>query len=126
MTFELGAVQKCASLVDFEKCSKMSISLQKSASIHMRTSPDKFVVRLELASPDLESFLSLVRAGRRRLRHRGLEARGARVEALERLRDAVELRVQAREVPGVELRRLVVDDRAFGLAKLAKSVECCK
>ena len=44
--------------VDFEKCRDMSIYLHKSASIQKRTSPDKFVVRLEFASPDLESFLS--------------------------------------------------------------------
>ena len=32
--------------------------MQRSASIQRRTNPDNFAVRLELASPDLESFLS--------------------------------------------------------------------
>ena len=35
-----------------------TIYLEKSASIQPRTSPDTFAVRLELASPDLESSLS--------------------------------------------------------------------
>ena len=34
--FEFGAVQKYANLVDLEKCRKMSIYLQKSASIQPR------------------------------------------------------------------------------------------
>ena len=37
--FEFGAVRRCANLVDLEKCfKKMSIRLQKSASIQPRTS----------------------------------------------------------------------------------------
>ena len=40
--FEYGAVRRCANLVDLEKCFKMSIWLQKSASIQKRTSPLKF------------------------------------------------------------------------------------
>ena len=40
--FEFGAVQKFVNLVDLEKCCKMSIWLQKSASIQPRTSLSKF------------------------------------------------------------------------------------
>ena len=36
------AVQKYVSLVELEKCCKMSIYLQKSVSIEPRTSPDKY------------------------------------------------------------------------------------
>ena len=39
---EFGAVQRIANLVDLEKRCKMSIWLQKSASIQPRTSPLKF------------------------------------------------------------------------------------
>ena len=35
-----------------------SIYLQETASIESRTSPYKFIIKLELASPDLEPFLS--------------------------------------------------------------------
>ena len=52
----------CANLVDFEKCFfKIYFNekiLAKSASIQPRTSPDKLAVRLDLASPDLEFYLS--------------------------------------------------------------------
>ena len=40
--FAFGAVQKYANLVDLEKCRKMSIYLQKSASIQPRMSPLEF------------------------------------------------------------------------------------
>ena len=40
--FELGAVRRFVYLVDLEKCFKMSIWLQTSASIQKRTSPPKF------------------------------------------------------------------------------------
>ena len=40
--FESGAVQRIAILVDLEKCCKMSIWTQKSASIQKRTSCPKF------------------------------------------------------------------------------------
>ena len=40
--FGIQKVQRNANLVDLEKCSKMSIYLQKSASIQRRTSPPKF------------------------------------------------------------------------------------
>ena len=42
LNFEFGAVQRCANLVDLEKCLNMNIWLQKSASIRKRTSPLKF------------------------------------------------------------------------------------
>ena len=45
-------------IIDLEQCCKMSICLQKSASMQPRTSPDKFAVRSKLESPDLESLLS--------------------------------------------------------------------
>ena len=41
-SFELGAVQRCVNLVDFEKCKKWTIWLQNSASIEKRTSPLKY------------------------------------------------------------------------------------
>ena len=49
-----------------KQCCKISVSiyLQQLASIKTRTISDKFFVRSELASPDLESFLPL---GRREL-----------------------------------------------------------
>ena len=40
--FEFGAVQRFLNLVDLEKCCKMRIWTQKSASIQQRTSPLKF------------------------------------------------------------------------------------
>ena len=40
--FKFGAVRRCVNLVDLEKCEKISIWLQKSASIPKRTSPLKF------------------------------------------------------------------------------------
>ena len=40
--FELGAVQRIANLVDLEKCCKMSIWTQKSASIQPRTDRRKW------------------------------------------------------------------------------------
>ena len=40
--FEFGAVRRCANLVDLAKCLRVSIWLQKSASIQKRTSPLKF------------------------------------------------------------------------------------
>ena len=40
--FEYGAVQRCAKLVDLEKCFPMSIYLQRSVPIQKRTSPLKF------------------------------------------------------------------------------------
>ena len=40
--FEFGAVQKCVNLVDLEKCCKMSIWLQRLASMTPITSPPKF------------------------------------------------------------------------------------
>ena len=40
----------------------MSMYSHKSHSIQPRTNPDKFAVRLGLASPDLISFLPLARA----------------------------------------------------------------
>ena len=40
--FQFGEVQRSANLVDLEKRSKMSIYLQKSASIQPRTSFSKF------------------------------------------------------------------------------------
>ena len=40
--FESGAVQRIANLVDLEKCCKMRIWMQKSASMQKRTSPLKF------------------------------------------------------------------------------------
>ena len=42
---EIAAVQRCTHLVDLEKCCKMSIYLQRSASIQKRTSPPKFGVK---------------------------------------------------------------------------------
>ena len=42
--FQSAAVQKCANLVDIEKCWKTHIFLQKSASIQPRTSPPKFQI----------------------------------------------------------------------------------
>ena len=38
----MKAVQKCENLVDLEKCWKMRIWVQKSASMQKRTSPLKF------------------------------------------------------------------------------------
>ena len=38
-------MQRCTHLVDLEKCCKMSIYLQRSASIQKRTSPPKFGVK---------------------------------------------------------------------------------
>ena len=59
---ELEAVQKCANIVDVEKSCRIvsedKYLLEKSAPIQPRTSPDKFALRLEFASPDLESFPS--------------------------------------------------------------------
>ena len=46
--FDFGAVQRFANLVDLEKCCKMSIYLQKSASIQLKSSPDKFAVKVGL------------------------------------------------------------------------------
>ena len=40
--FEIGAVQRIANLVVLEKCCKMRIWVQKSASMQKRTSPLKF------------------------------------------------------------------------------------
>ena len=40
--FEMGAVQRIAYLVVLEKCCKMRIWMQKSASMQKRTSPLKF------------------------------------------------------------------------------------
>jgi hypothetical protein len=52
-SFPNGTVQKCASLVDLEKCFKMNT---RSASIQPRTGIDNFALWLGLASPDLGSF----------------------------------------------------------------------
>ena len=38
VTFEIGAVQKCANIVEFEKCCKTHIFLQKSEPIQPKTS----------------------------------------------------------------------------------------
>ena len=40
--FEIGAAQRIANLVVLEKCCKMRIWMQKSASMQKRTSPLKF------------------------------------------------------------------------------------
>ena len=51
--FELGAVRRCVNLVDLVKClKKMSIWLQKSASIQKGTSPLKFD-QFRYPKPDL-------------------------------------------------------------------------
>ena len=42
VNFEIGAVQRIANLVVLEKCWKITIWLQKSASMQRRTSPLKF------------------------------------------------------------------------------------
>ena len=47
--FEFGAVQRNANLVDLEKRCKMSIWLQKSASIQPRTSPYKLAKSVKFA-----------------------------------------------------------------------------
>ena len=41
---QMKAVQKCENLVDLEKCWKMRIWVQKSASIQRRTSSEKFAI----------------------------------------------------------------------------------
>ena len=46
--FEFGAVQRFANLVDLVKRFPTNIYLQKSASIQLKTSPDKFAVQVGL------------------------------------------------------------------------------
>ena len=54
---EFGAVQKCAELLDLETCCKMSIYLQKSASIRSRTSLAKIVTSALQLTINIPGFL---------------------------------------------------------------------
>ena len=55
---EFGAVQRNVNLVDLEKCWKMRIWTQKSASIQKKTSPLKFDNFAEKSEKDTVSYLS--------------------------------------------------------------------
>ena len=54
---------KSVNFVGLKMFFKMSIYLQKSASIPPRPDPDEFAVRLGIASPILGSFLWLIQIG---------------------------------------------------------------
>ena len=63
--FEFWAVQRCAKLVDLEKCFPMSIYLQRSVPIQKRTSPRKFDHFAEKSEKDSVPNLSTVPGGTR-------------------------------------------------------------
>ena len=73
--FGLGAVRRYVNLVDLEKCYKMSIWLQKSASIQKRTSPLKFdhsrFKMPDFIASSLSTKVGAARSPARRCRRRG-------------------------------------------------------